>query len=558
MPKKYHDKKLSVKPLSSPPATLSGIGATAHHRGKSNPKIPCSVNELIAHFRETQVRDENRPTDIPKTIHPALRSILDVPDTLPPMRRPGQRTGGPLRIRRIPGPPPPNSWLTESIHAPVQVEAGAGEEFSARTIVQSSNLPGGYFPHERSLQHAVLKRVAQNWLWHVKYDGFYLSTLPTRLKETLLSYLAIYNIDDGRLEALAPTELTFLFPGLADNTSLTLPEQFADDSAEAVRLDLSGSIRQELPLSTLKRELLKAPLKTPATEVQPESASDTVPDSWDDDFNSGSSAKASHLGNLQQLDMPGALRFASLSHLSFALSPTTKKPHLCASWPTLLGLAPSLSRLTSLSLAYWPLPTLTPNAARTHVTVRNPVSASIPGVSYGGSNVYTQLDGEWSEATNILRRLSRFLYCLTWLDLTGCGDWFEALRVPNGPEWNGSWRGIEHVRLGVGWTPAEPDTDHERMPKATQIAGPAERWDVEEERREYYYRKDVERYKAIAESAKKVVDHLQGVRREGKGKWIEFDLSLELNDALTANPGWKTKMQQLPFGRVIRIASWIE
>jgi hypothetical protein len=242
--------------------------------------------------------------------------------------------------------------------------------------------------------------------------------------------------------------------------------------------------------------------------------------------------------------------------LSLALSPTSTQVHkrTVASWSGLLKVAPSLSRLSSLSLAHWPSPTLTPHAASTYTTIQNPLSPSLPGIPYGGSDMYTSYDGDWSEAANLLKILSRHLYCLQWLDLTGCGDWFAALSVANGAEWSGAWRGIEYVALGVGWSPdpAEdvgepgPHSHHglSAAPFPTSDAVPVRRFlgltnhrtdgpvqDPDEEsehaRKRYYYKKAVEKYMEILSIARDVASSIR-LTRSGRGKWIEFGLSPEL------------------------------
>jgi len=111
------------------------------------------------------------------------------------------------------------------------------------------------------------------------------------------------------------------------------------------------------------------------------------------------------------------------------------------------------------------------------------VSKHAKPVALGGSHYYSQLDNDWHEAANILRRLSLVTYRLRWLDLEGC-DWRNALiwdpsqseshldadvRVPSrrqrgeenwttqsvspGPNWNGAWERIETLVLSQGWVP---------------------------------------------------------------------------------------------------------
>ncbi len=94
-----------------------------------------------------------------------------------------------------------------------------------------------------------------------------------------------------------------------------------------------------------------------------------------------------------------------------------------ASWRQLLSLASRFTALTHLSLAYWPEPTLTPNAKLASV-----VSPDGRTVQYGGTGPYSHsLDNDWSEAILLLRRLSKVLYRLEYLDLTGCAEWYPAL-----------------------------------------------------------------------------------------------------------------------------------
>jgi hypothetical protein len=137
-----------------------------------------------------------------------------------------------------------------------------------------------------------------------------------------------------------------------------------------------------------------------------------------------------------------------------------------------------LKTLTHLSLAYWPTPSTTPNAATASM-----VSKHTNPVALGGSHFYSELDDDWHEAANILRRLSKNTYCLKWLDLEGCTwhkaltwDHFEQMRtrgsrssfsgtdswlpsaVPPGPDWNAAWRQVEYVNLFQGWIPGDSNS----------------------------------------------------------------------------------------------------
>ena len=421
-------------------------------------------------------------------------------------------------------------------------------------VAESSSLPGERFPAEGSLQHTVLKALATNLHWLLEYYNLHL--LPTQLKQSILSYVAIYNEEAEQSEYKPPNLLSLLFPRVSSGD--TLGDTFVDDRLAVTRLDLSRAIGQWLSMKELGESLYMHHMKVVRTEP------DVLPDSWDDEYESCSEevgmigeAKAraespavlavrdgacasgggeSRAGNGLSTMTVGpeaesfapsgwsktlersSLRFANLAHLSLALSPTSTQLHkrTVASWSGLLKVAPSLSRLSSLSLAHWPSPTLTPHAASTYTTIKNPFSPSLPGIPYGGSDMYTSYDGDWSEAANLLKMLSRHLYCLEWLDLTGCGDWFAALSVANGAEWNGAWRSIEYVGLGVGWSPDWTD-------------GPVQ--DPEEEsehaQKRYYYQKAVEKYMEILSIARGVASLIR-FTRSGRGKWIEFDLSPEL------------------------------
>jgi hypothetical protein len=604
MPKKRLNKSLQTKPFSTAPPTLaasttapSNHGRTASSSGSKS--ASSSVNDLINHLRQTQVSD-GRLHRLPRTptagtVHPSLRGILSVPDTPPPRPRPDSnvvRPSGPTRARRIPGPPPPASWVAAIQPANKLPDSTI---LTSRRAEQSNSLPGERFPAKGkgSLQHAILKALASNLHWLLEYYDLHL--LPTQLKQTILNYVAIYNEEAEHSEYKPPNLLSLLFPGVSGGD--TLGDTSVDDRLAVTRLDLSRAIGQWLSMKELRESLYMPHVKVVRKEP------DMLLDSWDDEYEpcseeveviGGAKARAefpvvlavrdgaraggggeSRVGSGISATMTvgpeaesfassgwsktlesSSLRFFNLAHLSLALSPTSTqvRKRTVASWSGLLKVAPSLSRLSSLSLAYWPSPTLTPHAASTYTTIKNPLSPSLPGIPYGGSDMYTSYDGNWSEAANLLKILSRHLYCLQWLDLTGCGDWFAALSVANGAEWNGAWRGIEYVGLGVGWSPDPvkdvgepgPYSDHglNMVPFPTPDAAPVRHFfdltdrgmdgpvqDPDEEseraRKIYYYRKAVEKYMEILSIARGVASSIR-LTRSGRGKWIEFDLSPEL------------------------------
>lgn len=355
--------------------------------------------------------------------------------------------------------------------------------------------------------------MASNWEWHAKNDLDYISVLPINLRETLLSYIAVYS------EApLNPLRILFLY------------ETDPEERAEVRRLDLSNGLGTWTTFKQLERDLV---VKQPSSLATPNGSNPLVedrfsaaPDSWDADGDNDEFASPAISATLKSVRT-----FSNLKHLSLAIPPANVK---AASWASLLSLAQDLSTLTSLSLAYWPQPTFTPNAASTRAVVNSPGSRP---VVYGGSDIYTGFDNDWREAAGILRTLSRSLYCLKWLDLTGCGDWFAALQwTPSspsspgsssperlGPEWNGGWRGIEKLVLEVGWNPAPPNLEDGSLePDALS-------WNVDNERKVYRYNKDRERFAETRATAQSVARYLRSLRKESGGKWIDIELGPDLS-----------------------------
>ncbi|KAL9111207.1 MAG: hypothetical protein Q9227_004284 [Pyrenula ochraceoflavens] len=622
MPKK-HNKSIAIKPKNTPHSSLKATQEPdqSHGRQSSSNQAAASgsssVNDLISHLRHTQLTNEPdspsrqsvcwKPT---RTVHPSLRNLLDVPDTPPPRPRPGARSAPGLRVRRIPGPAPPESWLSGSIHAPedvrnrdrISVEHATQKRWRHGTYT----LPEASFPPKGSLMESITKRMAKNWAFHLDYDGLWLATLSTKLKWCLLSYISQDIMTFGAANGWQTTLMT-LWPREEDAKAFLefTGVQVIDDAEDVRRLDLSGAIGTWLTVRTLIKQLQISRQRlsdSVPTAINTTSSSGTVdahkvPDSWDDDQDEPETSN-----NLPEpMKPPSTLRFSNLTHLSLALSPADhQQSTMAASWSSLLSLASHLSTLTSLSLAYWPIPTVTPHAAASNARMRNPVSRSLPLVQYGATDQYAEFENEWSEAANILRKLSRRLYCLRWLDLSGCGTWWGALkwegssrevydsasstsppRVKYGPEWNGGWRSLGFIGLDIGWTPkawlTERNQDvqpsiHEsplpHNPVPDRYVPPAARfigangglrmlvrnqaqqeesrnnlashtssevirqdWDVEVERKKYYERKELERYSELVDRAERVARHVQAIRREEGGKWIDFGLPQKENPA---------------------------
>ncbi|KAI4134050.1 MAG: hypothetical protein LQ347_001840, partial [Umbilicaria vellea] len=195
MPKKHYNVQFSKPASSVHPSLLSSSIPSGNGPGASQGS-GSSVNELISHLRRSQAPTAaDRPHDdlnIP-TVHPSLRVIFQVPESPPPRPRPGMHPSRPMRGPA--GPPPPHSWLTDSIHAPggASKKRISQRETGRAVPHQIDRLPGLRLPAEGSLLHFTFKGLASNWHWHVTYDQHYLATLPIRYKEILLSYIAVYN-----------------------------------------------------------------------------------------------------------------------------------------------------------------------------------------------------------------------------------------------------------------------------------------------------------------------------------------------------------------------------
>ncbi|KAI9852755.1 MAG: hypothetical protein M1838_005513 [Thelocarpon superellum] len=440
-----------------------------------------------------------------------MTSVLDVTETLPPHPRPGMRSV--VRYpRRAAGPPPPPSWLTASIHAPAHVRSKEKtSEVHHTKPHRTDGLPGLQRPDEGSLLHTALKSLAQNWEWHTHYNQYYLATLPSILKSTLLGYVAVYGPDTGiGLEGL---KLLFLSQDELSG---------ATNTDEVTHLDLSGVLGRSITLQQLEHFLHPSS----STYTTRDSISQALPTLADEPAESWEQEAPRKL-----IPFMTGLRFTNLTHLSLA------HPAPTASWARLLRTAAHLSTLTHLSLAYWPTPCLTPNAKTT--TLR---SSQGPVFSYGASSIYSASDDDWVEAAGILRRLSRATYCLTWLDLEGCGSWISALKWDvegEGIEWNGGWRRVEEVIATQG-RPDVVDAVIRTVEAQKQLANglpspdthqdpnDADRgWDMEEERAQYRLRKRAQLRRERDLKAREVARWVRAKRAQAGGLFCRFVLEDE-------------------------------
>jgi len=143
-------------------------------------------------------------------------------------------------------------------------------------------------------------------------------------------------------------------------------------------------------------------------------------------------------------------------------------------------------------------------------------------------------------------------------------------------DWNGAWRNITKLILGVGWIPGRPPSIEDEISSSSrsttssidsaraieQLYGGSESiqvslallselrlstpgglqrrpesagdqsaehpWSVEHERAKQYFRKDVMRYTTQRDTAKEVARHIKRIRQAAGGRYIEFEFGEEL------------------------------
>lgn len=581
MPKKH--KRLFPQTSSAsahPSLTLSNTRLASGNHGSAEQRNE-SVNDALRNLRLEDAKTAV-PVPPPATDNASLRWLLSL--EAGPLNPPPRDRGGPVSQRRAAGPAAPPSWQTPASqrtpHSSIDQGIGRRGEGALGPFYHGRPLPGGRSIPKASLVHVVLENMARSWDWHLDYDHEYMSEMPLPLKEIALSYLA--RLAPNELLNKSSRTLRLLFPDAYRSRSNEQSDGESIDGAEdVVRLDLGRAIGTWLPdTSSLKRELLAAVKGTElsSTAIWTESVSENpeaaVPESWEDETTRH--AQHGRMSNTVLFSSSNLTsRFSSLLHLSLALQPskTASDNWSIASWPSLLKITRHLSTLQSLSLAFWPRPALTPRAAAASVSFKHPSS---PGLSvvYGGTGFYTEDDADWREASGILRRLSADLYCLQWLDLTGCGEWFGALSWTGpaasddsldpeisppqiGLDWNGSWRNVHYLGLAVGWAPAVLEIDEARPQPSSMPSGDRhlpgrglerqdaqvrqsrdvdisslsharrelvrQDWDVEEERKKYWAERDIRRALAIHERARQVGKHIRAGRERAKGRWMDVD-----------------------------------
>ncbi len=364
------------------------------------------VTELLNALRSSNISSDGQravPVITP-TMPSEIRQLLDLPDT--PAPRPRARRRVDADGRRLPaGPPPPNSWLESSRWAPT-MKPTQRQISGGRRRCELDSLPGvAEFPAHSSLMAACLRHMARDWTYQRDYNRYYLATLPTKVRTILLSNIASYGPEEG--------------VGYGGLKSILFPQDDTFDgfcgNDDFERLDLSGSIGRSIFFKQLQELIAPAQVDEDSEE------------SWD----------AASRAIPRSLTRPlQSLRYLSLSN-----------PPPSISWAKLLAFTPSIPTVTHLSIANWPTPSLTPNSATTTMS-----SQYTSNIQYGGTSFYSHtIDSDWSEAASILRRLSNRLYSLSYLDISGCADWFPALRWTStdssGIDWVSRWGSVRTVHM---------------------------------------------------------------------------------------------------------------
>lgn len=430
---------------------FQGSSSTSHSAaGQDGGDSPtATVNERLEDLRKAesleaaQKKRELAELVSQRSVPPELRGILGFQESAPPKAKAGIRVRDRERMR-TPGPAPPKSWLyrSEASTPILTTRGGKRKGKKAVSATQERNRPDQHLRFARllgtdgsppGLQHLTLKRLAEQWDLLDEDDLPALIDIPLRLRLRLLSYLGCYGppIDAVALRALTQ----------------------GDDPL--VYLDLGG-LAGHAPLTM--RRLLR--VVEPAKQLTATSAQiDDLLDSWDVE-------ESLHAALAWQ---PSLSRFSGLTHLCLSHPPPT------ASWRDLLSLSKHVPKLTHLSLAHWPRPTLTP-----HLTTVTISSQHSPDIRAGGSHYYSDLDEDFAEPASLLRQLSGNLLCLQWLDLEGCAEWVPALatlaaaaplttneeaRDADNDPWSGinptimtiftdTWRNMIYIGCAQGWLPS--------------------------------------------------------------------------------------------------------
>ena len=424
MPKKHRQPTFRIKPQSTAPHSIRSPAPerTSHHGGieEAEDDSP-SVNELLTRQRfeaasisQFQAAQYSNRSQISRSVPPSLREVLDLPEvTSPKPRRLNPQPG--LRMRRIPGPPPPQSWLDTN-------HSSTREQHASRTAPSDNALERQCMsqasislPHKGSLAYMCLKGLVQTWSDKSEDEKQDYVMLYPHLKEALLSFAGICETHSP-----AAQMLQYLFP--SSDQVCDDPNRSTDREQE-LSFDLNNTINSTFSMKQVGRKLVTRARPTTVFRQCQEREDDMI-DSWD-------SIPEAHQIALSSPGVPvrsirPRLIFPSLKSLSLAIRPENSQ---YASWAELLEIVDALATLESLSLAWWPKPSYVRYFHQTSSIRRGPASVSPMNRMFAlipDASGVRGTDQEWEEATRILRTLSRSLYCLKKLNVTGCYPWLAA------------------------------------------------------------------------------------------------------------------------------------
>ncbi|CAK7220205.1 hypothetical protein SBRCBS47491_004109 [Sporothrix bragantina] len=454
---------------------------------------------------------------------------------------------GGARRRGPAGPAPPPSWLAQSRHAPRTQAGSHGRSRQQQQQLGSSknngskrsghageDMPDLVRPARGSLVDVVLRRIVREWDAQKHYNQHYLIYLQGSLRAALVSYLG-QQTEDGEGKGASVKDLRALLlhpspPSSPAGGGSPRPRRAGDSEAESDESEISdadaGFGDEELPSpSTLNEDFRYLDLTwSMGQSISVRELSDllfprsTAHSRYADRSVNAKETKETDV--LDSWDAPGGLAspprplLPNLTHLSLALTPDRSPSSV--SWRQLLSFAAHLPMLTHLSLAYWPEPTLTPNAKL--ATVDSPLGRRF---QYGGTGSYSHsLDNDWAEAVLLVRKLSKALYGLEYLDLTGCASWLPALmhNVDNGQvDWVGNWGKMTTLVLNYGVS-NEYDRLAEEVLQAAQEADPPDPRPGRSTAPQLPLGEVARRVNAASE-ARLIEDHIRQ-QRAGRGRFI--------------------------------------
>jgi hypothetical protein len=527
--------------------------------GPAGPSTEPTVNERLARLRrETSPRlSRDALTSISKMATspsgpPELRALLDIPEApQPPPRDPRRRPSG-GRHARVPGPAAPPSWLGggggsasgggsvgSSVLFPGLDEAGGGPVAAAADPARRRGTAAGFsglaqqplgserLPGQRTLAHYALKSMAVNWEFVSTYEMLNLKILPLGLRSALLVYISRWGPESGiDLEQLrrifVPGDAEFL--RRLDLTGLLDAKFTLNDVFSFITVPFKWRVPALLPNISEPGE---EPKGIPTPEKSPGLTAALQNLTWEEQADAG-------FGSYSLLSGITPLLFRNITHLGLGNAGNA------ASWSQLLHMGPYLARVTHLSLANWPQPELTPNSHKVRIMHNH---TSIPA---GGTHLYSELEEDWSEAVNILRRLSKFTYCLQWLDLSGCNSWLAALTWKPRPfrsldpsysytviDWNDAWGQVTYINVSQGSVPTDIHTIRSlpsgiiacelliylRAQGQSDEVGRSSLPSDQPSQSEHLVRNWLETEK----TARSVWKNIRQLRSQAKGKFCEFD-----------------------------------